>query len=140
MVIQSSSEAQTEQAARELAARLTPGTFIALSGDLGAGKTVFARGLARGLGITRDILSPTFTLMRQYTEGRLPLYHFDVYRLSSEDELDDAGFHDPSLADGVVVCEWADLFPDALPAERIDVRIESVGSEQRTIRVGEVRA
>lgn len=126
---------ETEKLAQRIAAQLTPGTFIALEGDLGAGKTVFARGLARGLGITRDILSPTFTLLRQYEDGRLPLYHFDIYRLDSEDELDDAGFYDSALAGGVTICEWAQKFPDALPEGRIEISIEATGPEDRMITI-----
>lgn len=127
---------ETEQAAMRFAERLQPGMFIALSGDLGAGKTVFVRGIARGLGIMRDVLSPTFTLMRQYDGGRMPLYHFDVYRLGSEEELDDAGFYDPAMADGVVVCEWAERFREALPDDRFEITIEAAGPEVRTISIG----
>lgn len=135
MRIMTRSPEETEEFARQLAQSLRPGTFLSLTGDLGAGKTVFTRGLARGLGIEKDVPSPTFTLMRQYLEGRLPLYHFDVYRLTDEDELDDAGFFDASMADGVVVCEWADLFEDALPKDRIDVRLENAGELLREISV-----
>ena len=129
------SEEDTAAAARRLAGQLKPGAFLALTGDLGAGKTAFTRGLAAGLGVRRDILSPTFTILRQYTDGRLPLYHFDVYRIGSEDELEDTGFFDAAHADGITVCEWADLIEEAIPEERIDVHITAQDDGSRVIEI-----
>lgn len=127
------SEDETAAAAAELAKTLGTGSFIALTGDLGAGKTAFTRGLARGLGITKDILSPTFTLLREYHEGRLPLYHFDVYRIGDESELDDAGFYDTAHSDGVTVCEWADLVTDAIPEDALWICITRREDDVRII-------
>ncbi len=111
--------------ARRLAATLQPGAVIALIGDLGVGKTVFVRGLARGLGIPDDvpITSPTFTVINTYTQGRLPLYHFDLYRLADVDELEAIGYRDFVGHDGVAVLEWADRVPDALPIKHLEIVI-----------------
>lgn len=130
----SRSEAETERIAGDLARTLKPGTFIALEGELGAGKTVFARGLARGLGIEGRITSPTFVLLRSY-EGRLPLYHYDVYRIADIGELEDIGFYDYACGDGVCLVEWADKVASELPGERIEVRIEGEADGQRKIEV-----
>lgn len=117
------SEAETAAAGRELARRLTPGAVVLLSGDLGAGKTVFVRGIAEGLGINpRDVSSPTFTLVQEYRGGRLALYHVDLYRLHSS-EVDDLGLDEMAWAGGVVAIEWPDRLPRA-PAKVITVRIE----------------
>lgn len=125
-VWQTQNEQQTEDAGRALAETLRGGEVITLRGDLGAGKTVFTRGLARGLGIASPILSPTFTIVREYT-GRLKLYHFDFYRLTEAEELGEIGFEEYMQSDAVVVIEWAELFPEVLPARRISVQIEASG-------------
>ena len=125
-VWQTQNEQQTEDAGRALAETLRGGEVITLRGDLGAGKTVFTRGLARGLGIASPILSPTFTIVREYT-GRLKLYHFDFYRLIEAEELGEIGFEEYMQSDAVVVIEWAELFPEVLPARRISVQIEASG-------------
>jgi tRNA threonylcarbamoyladenosine biosynthesis protein TsaE len=101
---------------REFAAQLRAGDVLALSGDLGAGKTHFVKGLAAGLAAPVEVTSPTFTLIHEYTGGRLPLFHFDLYRLESEDELLRIGFDDYLDAGGVLAIEWADKFPALLPA------------------------
>lgn len=129
-------EGQTYEAAKCLAERLSAGTFIALYGDLGAGKTAFTRGLAAGLGISGRILSPTFTLLKIYTDGRLPLYHFDVYRIASSDDLIDLGFYDLAQGDGICVTEWADLIKGELPEDRLDIFFEySDEGEARRIKI-----
>lgn len=133
----SESEEQTEHIAAQLARRLSAGTFIALTGDLGAGKTVFARGLARGLGISAHVPSPTFTLLREYRNGMLPLYHFDVYRISDPGELDETGFYEYADGDGITVCEWADLIPGEVPEGALRVRIRRLDETRRSIEIGE---
>ena len=131
-------EQKTKEFAKKLASRLGKGSFLAVYGDLGAGKTAFVKGLAQGLGVAEEIVSPTFTILRVYESGRLPLYHFDVYRIADEDELYETGFDEYAQGDGVCVCEWADLIPEALPAPRFDIRIERTGDSERRIAVQEV--
>lgn len=126
-VWQTETEEQTEAVGRALAGTLRGGEVITLRGDLGAGKTVFTRGLARGLGIASPILSPTFTIVREYA-GRLKLYHFDFYRLTEAEELQEIGFEEYVQPEAVVVIEWAELFPEVLPARRIVVQIEASGA------------
>ena len=108
------SPSETERVGAALAQRLTAGTVIAYRGDLGAGKTAFTRGLARGLGITESVTSPTYTIVNEYTSGRLPLFHFDMYRLGSEDELFDIGWEDYLERGGVCAVEWSENVPDAM--------------------------
>jgi tRNA threonylcarbamoyladenosine biosynthesis protein TsaE len=130
------SEAETRTVAGELARRLAPGAILLLSGDLGAGKTAFVRGLAEGLGIDpAEVTSPTFTLVHEYRGGRLPLVHVDLYRLDRAD-LDDIGL-DPDLAErGVVAVEWAERLRRA-PAGAIAVAIGDAGGDARTITIEE---
>ena len=104
---------QTEKLGSLLAQQLQPGDVIAFSGDLGAGKTAFTRGLARGLGITEPVTSPTYTIVNEYLSGRLPLFHFDMYRLTSSDELFDIGWEDYLLRGGVCAVEWSENVSDA---------------------------
>lgn len=111
----SHSDEETASFGRELASSAQPGDIFALIGDLGAGKTVLAGGFAEGLGVNYPIHSPTFTIVCEYTDGRLPLYHFDVYRIEDEDELFEIGFEDYLFGDGVCLIEWADKFADILP-------------------------
>ena len=123
MEYRTSSEAGTEALGEKLAAELKPGTVIAFTGDLGAGKTAFTRGLARGLGVTGRVTSPTFTIVNEYEGGRLPLFHFDMYRLESSDELFDIGWEDYLSRGGVCAVEWSEKVADALEgAMRIDIR------------------
>lgn len=128
-------EAETRALAAELAATLAPGAVILLHGDLGAGKTVFVKGLAEGLGLTADaVTSPTFTLVHEYQGGRLSLFHLDLYRLAAT-ELDEVGL-DPDQAErGVVVVEWAERLSHA-PSAAIVVAIGDLGGEAREVRVG----
>lgn len=120
----SHSEQETEALGAALAQRLHGGDVIAYRGDLGAGKTAFTRGLARGLGCTGRVTSPTFTIVNEYHDGRLPFYHFDVYRLSCEEEMDDIGYEEYFFGDGVCLVEWAELFPDLIPKEAIWLTVE----------------
>ena len=125
---------ETRALAETLGEVLRPGDLVVLSGALGAGKTAFAQGVARGLGITEPVVSPTFTIVRQY-EGRVPLAHVDVYRLDRLQELHDLGF-DELLDDRVTIVEWGDAAGPLLPAERLEVRMEQTGGdEERAIEV-----
>lgn len=116
------SEAETEALAQKLASRLTPGTVIAFTGDLGAGKTAFTRGLARGLGLQDRVTSPTYTIVNEYP-GEIPLFHFDLYRLGSSEELFDIGWEDYLTRGGILAVEWSERVDDALEDPlRIDLR------------------
>ena len=135
MTFPTHSAAETEALGERLAARLTGGEVIAYTGDLGAGKTAFTRGLARGLGITDRVTSPTFTIVNEYEGGRLPLFHFDMYRLSSSDELYDIGWEDYLARGGVCAVEWSEIVSDALEENeliRVDIKNEC-GNDDRTI-------
>jgi tRNA threonylcarbamoyladenosine biosynthesis protein TsaE len=127
----STSSANTERLATELGTRCKGGEVIELISDLGGGKTTFVRGLAKGMGSTDNVASPSFTLSREYKAGKLTIYHFDFYRLSEpgiiENELVEL-IGDPS---GVVVIEWADIVEDVLPAERLTIRLERTGEDSR---------
>lgn len=101
-----------------------PGEVYTLTGDLGVGKTVFTQGIAEGLGITEPVCSPTFTIVQVYEEGRLPFYHFDVYRIGDIEEMDEIGYEDYFFGDGLCMIEWANLIEEILPEERYDVTIE----------------
>ncbi|MDD6096054.1 MAG: tRNA (adenosine(37)-N6)-threonylcarbamoyltransferase complex ATPase subunit type 1 TsaE [Firmicutes bacterium] len=108
----------------ELAAALEPGDIIAMVGNLGTGKTTLSKYIAEGLGVTEALSSPTFNIVKEYRSGRLPLFHFDVYRLSSGDDLVDIGAEDYLYGDGVCLIEWADIVADILPEETIVIRLE----------------
>lgn len=101
-----------------------PGMVISLTGDLGVGKTVFTQGLANGLGIEEPVNSPTFTIVQVYEEGRLPLYHFDVYRIGDIEEMDEIGYEDYFYGEGICLIEWADLIKEILPEQMCRVTIE----------------
>ena len=122
MEILSRSEAETESAGERLGASLAPGAVLAYRGGLGMGKTAFTRGLARGLGCTGRVTSPTFTIVNEY-EGRIPLFHFDMYRLPDSDALFDIGWDDYLDRGGVCAVEWSELVDDALPEGTIYVTI-----------------
>ncbi|WP_425471031.1 tRNA (adenosine(37)-N6)-threonylcarbamoyltransferase complex ATPase subunit type 1 TsaE [Ureibacillus thermophilus] len=119
---------ETNQLAIRLAQLLEPGDNITFEGDLGAGKTTFIQALAKGLGISKTVNSPTFTIMKQY-EGRLPLNHLDVYRLENCDE--DLGWEEIFYGDAVTVIEWAHLIEDSLPDERLEIEIHRIGENDR---------
>ena len=125
---------ETENVGEQLAQRLTPGTVIAYLGDLGAGKTAFTRGLARGLGCWELVTSPTYTIVNEYLGGRLPLFHFDMYRLRSADDLWDIGWEDYLERGGVCAVEWSENVADAME-EPITVTIEKLGENQRKITI-----
>ena len=124
MEITTNSPTETEAVGASLAATLEPGSVIAFTGDLGAGKTAFTRGLAKGLGIEERVTSPTFTIVNEYDGGRLPLFHFDMYRLGSADELFDIGWEDYLARGGVCAVEWSENIADALEEDtiRVDIR------------------
>ena len=128
------SPAQTEAVGAALAACLKPGTVIAYRGDLGAGKTAFTRGLARGLGAAEPVTSPTYTIVNEYLGGRLPLFHFDMYRLHSSDDLWDIGWEDYLDRGGVCAVEWSENVEDALE-DAISITIEKLGEESRRITI-----
>ena len=128
------SPVQTEVVGAALGKRLTAGTVVAYRGDLGAGKTAFTRGLARGLGCSEMVTSPTYTIVNEYLSGRLPLFHFDMYRLSSADELFDIGWDDYLERGGVCAVEWSENVADALE-DPILVTIEKTGEESRRITI-----
>ena len=132
----SNSEQETEALGARLGRRVSPGTVIAYTGDLGAGKTAFTRGLARGLGVTDRVTSPTFTIVNEYEGGRLPLFHFDMYRLGSSDELYDIGWEDYLARNGVCAVEWSENVDDALEDNAIRVELRrGDGDGQRRITV-----
>ena len=132
----SNSVAETEELGAQLAARLRPGDVVAYTGDLGAGKTAFTRGIARGLGIPERVTSPTFTIVNEYEGGRLPLFHFDLYRLGDPEELFDIGWEDYLARGGVCAVEWSENVDDALDddAIRVDIR-RGAQDDQRVISV-----
>ena len=124
-------EEETRSLGLEIADALEPGDIVALIGDLGTGKTALTKYIAEGLGIKEEISSPTFTIVKEYKSGRLPLYHFDVYRLGSGEELLDIGAEEMLDGDGACVIEWADIVADVLPADSLIVKLdygEDIGS------------
>ena len=127
---------ETEALGRRLGEKLSPGAVVAFTGDLGAGKTAFTRGLARGLGISERVTSPTFTIVNEYEGGRLPLFHFDLYRLGSADELFDIGWEDYLARGGVCAVEWSENAAGALEedAVRVDIR-RGEGDSRRVITI-----
>ena len=134
MIFYSNSPQQTEEVGEKLAKALKPGAVIAYKGDLGAGKTAFTRGLARGLGADEQVTSPTYTIVNEYLSGRMPLFHFDMYRLSCSDDLFDIGWEDYLERNGVCAVEWSENVADALE-DPIVVEISKTGDESRTITI-----
>ena len=124
MVIETNSPEETFRVGKELGEKAYAGQVFTLTGDLGVGKTVFTQGLAKGLGIGEPVNSPTFTIVQVYDEGRLPFYHFDVYRIGDVEEMDEVGFEDYVMGDGVSLIEWANLIGEILPEKRTDILIE----------------
>ena len=125
---------ETEAVAAALAQTLSPGTVIAYEGDLGAGKTAFTRGLAKGLGVTDIVTSPTYTIVNEYLSGKLPLFHFDMYRLASADDLWDIGWEDYLDRGGICAVEWSENVADAME-NAIRVRIEKLEENTRKIMI-----
>mgnify|MGYP005607348039 FL=1 len=130
IIFKTHSPEETARIAYQIGEAVTQGTVITLEGDLGAGKTTFTKGLAKGLGIERNVNSPTFTIIKEY-KGRLPLYHMDVYRV--EDAFEDLGFDEYFEGQGVTVVEWAHLIEDQLPSELLSIQILYVGENERKI-------
>ena len=118
------SEAETEALGARLAAVLSPGDVVAYRGGLGMGKTAFTRGLARGLGYSGRVTSPTFTIVKQYDDGRMPFYHFDVYRIGDIEEMEEIGYDDYFFGEGVCLIEWAELIEELIPEGAISITIE----------------
>ena len=125
---------ETEQLGQALGRVLTAGTILAYRGDLGAGKTAFTRGLAKGLGATESVTSPTYTIVNEYLSGRIPLFHFDMYRLASSDDLWDIGWEDYLERGGVCAVEWSENVADAME-DAIGICIEKIGEDSRRITI-----
>lgn len=123
-IMESFSEKDTFNIGKELGGKCKPGDVILLNGDLGVGKTIFTKGFGKGLGIEDPISSPTFTIMQIYEEGRIPLYHFDVYRIADIEEMDEIGYEDYFYGEGVCLIEWAELIEEILPDKCMSVTIE----------------
>ena len=134
MTFITNSPAQTEAVGEKLGKLLQPGAVIAYRGDLGAGKTAFTRGLARGLGCAEQVTSPTYTIVNEYLSGRMPLFHFDMYRLASADDLWDIGWEDYLDRGGVCAVEWSENVVEAME-DAVTVTIEKTGEESRRITI-----
>lgn len=140
MIIETKSAEETYQLGIEIGQKAKKGQVYTLVGDLGVGKTVFTQGLAKGLEIDEPISSPTFTIVQVYDEGRLPFYHFDVYRIGDISEMDEIGFEDYVYGEGVSLIEWANLIEEILPEEHISITIEKdleKGFDYRKITIEE---
>ena len=124
MIIETNSPEETKQVGFKIGQEAKPGTVYALLGGLGVGKTIFTKGVAEGLGITEPINSPTFTIVQEYENGRLPFYHFDVYRIGDVEEMDEIGFDDYVYGDGMCLIEWANLIEEILPENTKTITIE----------------
>lgn len=140
MVTETFGPEETFELGVQLGKAAQPGQVYCLNGDLGVGKTVFTQGFAKGLGIDGPVNSPTFTILQQYDEGRLPLYHFDVYRIGDISEMDEIGYEDCFYGDGVCLIEWSNLIEELLPEQLTEILIEKEmekGFDYRRIRVEE---
>ena len=124
MKIETYSEKETYELGKKLGTEAKPGQVYALLGDLGVGKTILTKGFAEGLGITEPVSSPTFTIVQVYEEGRMPFYHFDVYRIGDIEEMEEIGYDDYFFGQGICLIEWADLIEEILPEKLIKVTIE----------------
>ena len=139
-IIETYSPEETFEAGRRMGEKAKAGEVYCLNGDLGVGKTVFTQGFARGLGIQGTVNSPTFTIVQQYDEGRLPLYHFDVYRIGDISEMDEIGYEGCFYGEGVCLIEWSTLIEEILPEHATEIRIEkdlNQGFDYRRISVEE---
>ena len=140
MVIETHDPEETFEVGRTIGMNAKPGQIYTLTGDLGVGKTVFTQGVAAGLGITEPVNSPTFTIVQEYEDGRLPFYHFDVYRIGDLEEMEEIGYDDYFFGQGICLIEWAELIEEILPEKRIEVTIEKdleKGFEYRKITIEE---
>ena len=141
MVIESYSPQETLELGRQLGRNAKPGEVYTLIGELGVGKTVLTQGIAEGLEITEPICSPTFTIVQVYEEGRMPFYHFDVYRIGDIQEMDEIGYEDYFYGEGLTMIEWANLIEEILPAKRKEITIEKdleKGFDFRKITITEI--
>lgn len=139
-IIRIKNERETEQFGRELGATAKAGTVIALIGDLGTGKTTLTKYIAAGLGVTEQITSPTFTIIKEYRTGRCPLFHFDVYRIGDIDEMFEIGYEEYFFGDGICVIEWADLIEEIIPEDALIIRItRGEGEEERIYEITDNR-
>ena len=141
MVTETRSPEETYALGEKIGKAAQPGQIYTLTGDLGVGKTVFTQGVAAGLGITEPVSSPTFTIVQVYEEGRLPFYHFDVYRIGDVEEMDEIGYEDYFYGDGLTMIEWANLIEEILPSKRKEITIEKdleKGFDYRRITIKEV--
>jgi tRNA threonylcarbamoyladenosine biosynthesis protein TsaE len=127
------SAAETRALGERIAARLQPGDVLLLEGGLGAGKSELTRGIAKGLGVTETVTSPSFTILNVYDSGRCPLYHFDWYRLESAEELYELGMDEYLGGDGIAAVEWPDMCPEAVPEDCLEITLEPAGEETRHI-------
>ena len=140
MVIETHDPEETFEVGRTIGMNAKPGQIYTLTGALGVGKTVFTQGVAAGLGITEPVNSPTFTIIQEYEDGRLPFYHFDVYRIGDLEEMEEIGYDDSFFGQGICLIEWAELIEEILPEKRIEVTIEKdleKGFEYRKITIEE---
>lgn len=138
MVIETRSAQETFALGEKIGKQAKAGEIYTLTGDLGTGKTVFTQGLAKGLGIGEPVSSPTFTIVQEYEEGRLPFYHFDVYRIGDIEEMEEIGYEDYFYGEGVCLVEWANLIEELLPEKRTEITIEKdldYGFEFRRITI-----
>lgn len=130
------SEKETERIGEAIGRAAEPGTVVALIGDLGTGKTTLTKSIARGLGVTETVTSPTFNIIREYKSGRIPLYHFDVYRIGDPDEMFELGYEEYFYGDGICVVEWADIIEELLPEDAVIICIErGADEEEREYRI-----
>jgi len=138
VIIETKKPEETFALGQEIGRNAKPGQVYTLTGDLGVGKTVFTQGVAAGLGITEPVNSPTFTIVQVYEEGRLPFYHFDVYRIGDIEEMEEIGYDDYFFGGGICLIEWAELIEEILPEDRISITIEkdlSKGFDYRRITI-----
>ena len=141
MILETKSPEETFSVGRRMGEKAHPGQVFTLMGDLGVGKTVFTKGLAKGLGIEEPVSSPTFTIVQVYEEGRIPFYHFDVCRIGDVEEMDEIGFEEYVMGDGVSLIEWANLIEEILPIPRTEITIEKdleQGFSYRKITIEEI--
>jgi len=135
MTVTTHSPEETEQLGFDLASKLSPGTVLAFTGDLGAGKTTLIRGLAKGLAIEARVTSPTYTIVNEYETGRIPLIHFDMYRLASAEELFEIGWEDYRARGGILAVEWSENVAGAFEADAIYIQMEKIGDTGRKITI-----
>lgn len=140
MIIETNSAGETFEFGQKIGREAKPGQIYTLDGDLGTGKTVFTQGVASGLGITEPVNSPTFTIIQEYEGGRMPFYHFDVYRIGDVEEMEEIGYEDYFYGDGLCMIEWANLIPEILPPYYREITIEKdleKGFDYRRITITE---